>query len=369
MMKGKQIKKAVVCFLSGVLLCLSTSACERQNGNGDVGMKVSILRDKTFSQGFYVRGLGRPIYDDPIETFGQWYETNVYFKYENENLKPSWRLCQWATRYPFHDVFNTSYEMKNDKKTFNYRYEYVDEGRYIYENQSKTIETNVPEGEVRLALKASECYKYDRTAGQEWPHLLLEQYLCSETDFVKATKISDSSSIRVKLDVKMNAFVDNMGERADPSLHSAMCLFYLFVANFDPNTSTFTDMLWFGIPIFDNRRVFSSEMSFADTGSKESGTDKWIFNIASTEFFDMDHNLYNVDTGEIIFDEWKRVDVELLFLIKKAFNEARNAGYMKNAKWENLYINGMYMGFELPGNYDIDMSFKNVDIELEKMED
>jgi len=40
---------------------------------------------------------------------------------------------------------------------------------------------------------------------------------------------------------------------------------------------------------------------------------------------------------------------------------------MVNSSWENLYVNGMYTGYELPGNYDIDMSFKNIDIITEKI--
>ena len=183
--------------------------------------------------------------------------------------------------------------------------------------------------------------------------------------FVPETKISDSQSVRVTLDCKINSFKDNMGDRADYSLHSCMCLFYLFVANYDEKAKVFTDMLWFGIPVFDNRYTFSEEQSFPDTGSKESATDKWIFNIASSNFFNPDYNLYDVD-GNILYDTWRTVDVELIHLIRKAFNEAQKQGYMQNSSWENLYVNGMYTGYECPGNYDIDMSFKNIDIIMEK---
>ena len=58
--------------------------------------------------------------------------------------------------------------------------------------------------------------------------------------------------------------------------------------------------------------------------------------------------------------------MELTDLIRRAFNAAQEAGYMKDSKWDNLYINGMYTGYELPGTYDIDMSFKNIDIVVEK---
>ena len=56
------------------------------------------------------------------------------------------------------------------------------------------------------------------------------------------------------------------------------------------------------------------------------------------------------------------MQVDVLGKIYEAFNSAQANGYMKGSKWENLYINGMYFGFELPGTYDIDMSFRNLDI-------
>ena len=333
--------------------------------NGDGYIRTSILNDKHFEKGFYVRGLGLPIYDDPIETFGDRYETNVNFCYGQEDIRPDWHLCQWATRYPFHDINNTTSEKKNGITTFNYRYTKISKNHHMYENQSKLVEVNTKTGEVRLKLKASECYKYDRVAGEEWPHLLLEQDICSAKKLVKAAKVSDTVSIRVKTTFKMNSFKDNMGDRANEGLHSAMCLFYLFVANYDEQRHEFNDMLWFGIPVFDNRYVYSASASFPDLGSKESATVKWIYNIGGHEFYNDENNIYDTN-GNIIFNEWKSIDVELIDLIKNSLSTAQKAGYMVNSKWENLYINGMYMGYETPGNYDIDMSFKNMDIVMER---
>ncbi len=368
------VKKIFAVFMSAFLL-FGCAACNNSTNKPDnldeteepnEEMGISILGDKKFRKGLLVRGLGKPIYGDDIETFGtDAYNPMVRFDYGNADLMPQWHLAQWASRYPFHDKQNTTYEIKNGQKTFNYRFTEVERNHYLYENQSKTFEVNTRTGEYRLALKASECYHSDRVAYQEWPHLLLEQDLCTPSDLNAACKISDSKTIRVKIDAKINEFVDHMGDRADYGLHSAMCLFYLYVANYDETARNFTDMLWFGIPIFDNRYVFSEEASFPDAGSKESATDKWIFNISSSAFFQPDYNLYD-EAGKILLNTWRTVDVELTDLIRRAFNAAQEAGYMKDSKWDNLYINGMYTGYELPGTYDIDMSFKNIDIVVEK---
>ena len=130
-----------------------------QNGGYDENYEVtSILKDKKFNKGFNVRGLGVPIYNDPIETFGDKYESMVNFCYGQIN-RPDWRLCQWASRYPFHDTENTTYEIKDGKKTFNYKYTQLGENHHLYENQSKTLEVDTDAGEIRFALKGSECYK------------------------------------------------------------------------------------------------------------------------------------------------------------------------------------------------------------------
>lgn len=344
---------------------INENESKTEGGEKDMNPNVvSILKDAKFEQGFLVRGLGQPIYGDAIEYFGDMYDPMVRFDYEKKGLRPAWNLCQWASRYPFHDKENTTFEEKNGGKTFNYRFTDKGDGVYLYENQSKTVEVNTATGEIRLALKGSECYTQTyRTQGQEWPHLLLEQNIKAPT---AETKVSDCSSIRVTLDARLNAFADNMNGTGDPSLHSAIFMFYLFVANYDPNTHKSTDMLWFGIPVFDNRYAYVPQMSFPDVGSKGSASGKWIFNIASSAFYREDNSFYDHE-NHMIFDQWVTVDVELTSRIKHALREAQNAGYMKDASWDNLYINGMYMGFEIPGNYDIDMSVKNVDILMEKI--
>ena len=320
---------------------------------------TSILKDKNFEKGFYVRGLGLPIYNDPIETFGDKYESRVNFCY-GQNYRPDWHLCQWSSRYPFHDTENTTSEVKDGKKTFNYKYTQLSESHHLYENQSKTLEVDTDEGEIRFALKGSEGYKEDRVFGQEWPHFLIEQDLCTAAKLYKANKISTADAINVKVSVRVNDFVDHMGERDDWGLHSAMCVFYLMVANYDAEKRNFTDMLWFGLVLFDNRFEYCELMSRPD-GYKESATNKWIYNLDSHDFYSPENNVYDTD-GNIIYNEWKTVDVELLEHVRSAFDAAQEGGYMANSKWENLYINGMYVGFEVPGTYDLDMSIKDMDI-------
>ena len=318
---------------------------------------VSLLNDKNFKRGFKVRGLGLPIYGDAIETFGPLYETDVVFDYEKEQDKaPAWNLAQWASRYPFHDKGNTT-------DSFNYRFTDEGGGKYLYENRSKTLEADTASGEFRLALKASECFvRGARTEGQEWPHLLLEQEFGKAAKPSSQMRVSNSQSLKVSLDMKLNSFADKMNGEANPGLHSAVCMLYLYVSNLPEGGIGFSDMLWLGLTLFDNRTAYPSGMSGIDgKDSKQSATDKWIYNVPSTNFVWPENNLYDLE-GNMQFDKWVSIDVEMLPFIRQALREAQAGGCMKGAKEETLYINAMYIGFECPGTYDVDMSFKNLEI-------
>ena len=150
-------KKIFCLLLTLVLLSTTVIACNKKGGESTGNQPesgtssssesvvepeetegyVSLLTDKTFSNGFWMRGLGGPIYGDPIETFGDATDPNVRFQYGKENLsQPEWNICQWATRYPFHDINNTSPHLPEGK--INYAFEDLGNGKYQYTNSSKS---------------------------------------------------------------------------------------------------------------------------------------------------------------------------------------------------------------------------------------
>ena len=49
--------------------------------------------------------------------------------------------------------------------------------------------------------------------------------------------------------------------------------------------------------------------------------------------------------------------------------EKKENGYMIQSKYEDLYVNGMYFGFESCGTYDASISVKNFDITKETIDD
>lgn len=365
------MKKIAALLIAG-LLAFSVACAQpnsnlsesiQQSGSGSSeGLEkdegISILTDKTFSKGLRLRGLGGAIYKDKAneETYKNDSLTDVVAEFEyGQTLAttPEWKLAQWSTRYSFNDSQHTSFVDYGD-------------GIYEYINTTKRVKIDTNTGAFELGLDGSKCYVYgDRTAGQEWPHLLIERDIDINAENPTLTKISDKDKVVVTLDAKLNYFKDHLGENADPGLHSAMMMVYLYVANYDEVHKCFTDMLWFGVMIFDNRWAYIPQMDFGDVNSKDSATGKYIYNLPSDAFLSDDNNFW--ENGQIVQGEdakWVHTEIDVLPYVDVALKRAKMNGYMRTAKYENLYVNGMYIGYELPGTYDIDMSFRNLDIKV-----
>lgn len=372
------MKNKIAALLTIVPLLLCSAACSPRDGADD-GEKekqyeyVSVLNDRNFRNGFEVNGIWNPIYGDPeedaverydLDNFGQkYYHGADYFDYD-KGLQgpPSWTIHQAASRYPWHDRGNTVTELKDGKQTFNYKFTDLGDERYLYQNQSKELEVDTKTSEFRLALKSSECYKYDRAPMQEWPHLLLMQSMGTPEDIPKQIAVKNTESIVVSLDLKLNSFADRMQGTPNPDLHACVLMFYLEFYYMPSVAQGFTDFFYVGLTLFDNRTPFAVGTSGPDSGTKESETNKWVYNISGTHYWSPTNNLYDMK-GNLIFDEWKSIDFEVYPYISLALGDAQRGDMFQGVTMDKLYLHHMYIGFESPGTYDVDMSFRNLDIQ------
>lgn len=354
----KRILGLALCL---IMLLLFLFACNGDNGGNNGGNNdtdptatpddsISILSDRKYRRGFTVRGLGLPIYPDhgEEETYGtDRYNPNYPFQYGLEDLeKPVWKISQWSTRYAFHDPSVTTFTT-------------LSSGVYKYENPSKLWITDTNTGTITMGLKASECYVYGhRVSGQEWPHLLLERDL----NATEKNKLSDKSAVYLTVDATLDSFEDFMGSAANPGLHSCMLMFYIYLGHY--SSGSFSDMMYFGLPIFDNRYEFPVGMARGDSGYKQNETGYFIYNLDADFFLSEDNNFWK--DGQINPDSNKtvRINLDALPYILDAFEEAQRQNFMKDATLDTLYISGMYIGFELPGTYDIQMTISNLDIKV-----
>ncbi len=294
-----------------------------------------LFRDLKFENGFRVTGM-----DSPTEGS----QPPYYFKYGNDSLRPIWKLAQWDSKYNFRDEDVTMFYSPEDNV-------------YIYENPSKVVTVDTNTGEIGLRLNASAVYDNPREANERWPHLLLEQSLTS-TENKFAFKLKNAEHLRLQLSQKLTFFQDHMGEDANPSLHAGSLYLYLYVKG--TNSKGSTEMMWFGIPLFDNRYPFPGEAGIQD-GGKDDASGLFIYNVPSRGFTNMSFTQNGTPVGSEDND-WMNIDIDLIPTIKRALVLANQKGFMQGVTMDTLFVDGMNLGWEMPGTYDAEMKIKNLSL-------
>ena len=296
---------------------------------------MEVLKDPYFKSGFNVRGLS-PITDGE--------SVRAVFNYGNNKLNPSWILGQWSSRYSFAD---------------NNTLDKLGGGVYRYNNPNKTVTVNTSTGEIALKAFASKCYDAPRKEGESWMHLLLEQdFLSGNHQNLDKYSVQLMKEFRVKMQVKLSYFVDQMNGQAKRGLHAAQYTMFLTISDRNPNNSSgYGDGIWFGVPVFDNRREVILPFAQEDAG-QAGASGKFIYSLSNASYMNSNFFVDGTPVGKET-NKWITIDVDVLPYIKEAFNMAKERGYLKQTNYNELYISGMNIGWELPGTYDVEMKMKN----------
>lgn len=306
-------------FLDAVLTC--TPGAEAKAG------VYELLPDLHFSQGFQALNMGGSEKNDTVV---------ADLTYGDDSLQPLWKLAQWETRYDFRDPAQTVFSC-------------LSPGVYCYDSRDKVLTVNTNEGLLSMDLRASEVYDAPRTDGQGWPHLLIEgTTVDSAAPF--ASQLKNAKHLRLTFSQRLTDFQDHMGPSADSSLHAGSFYIYLYIKGVNPKGET--EMMWFGLTLFDNRFQFDTEQGSQDTG-KDDASGWFIYQIPICAFRDAEVNVSN---------DWTDVDIDVLPFVKRALILAQQRGYMQGITMDTVYIDGMNMGWEMPGTYDGRMEIKNLSL-------
>lgn len=119
-------------------------------------------------------------------------------------------------------------------------------------------------------------------------------------------------------------------------------------------------MMWFGIPLFDNRYPFPGEAGIQD-GGKDDASGLFIYNVPSRGFTNMSFTQNGTPVGSEDND-WMNIDIDLIPTIKRALVLANQKGFMQGVTMDTLFVDGMNLGWEMPGTYDAEMKIKNLSL-------
>ena len=300
----------------------------------------NLIEDPKFANWFNIRGLGGDIDDGK--------DQGVFPSSKNNIGKPSWRIAQWGSKYNFADP-----KVSTKKE--------ISEHVFQLENRSKRFRVDSRNGIVEMGLFASTCYEHPRKSGEYWPHLLIS---CPFTDTRVPSghcKVENIKKLSLNMDCKLLDFKDQH-PGADPSLHASQFLLHIIVQNLTKGDDGYGDMLWFGVPIFDNRKEIIPETFSKDQG-KPDASGKFIFNMAH-EALRSEDITFRKD-GKIVAGENSKTvptNVDLIPWIHYAFQLARKNGFLKTSSFRDLHVSAMNLGWEMPGTYDATMRVSNLSL-------
>ena len=331
--KDKSYKAGLFLTLTGLALLLGCSNDPvSQTEKESIAMESEIektvpneqtvVADDHYRNGFNLLGVrsietGDQVMD--VLNYGQ--EYGVY---------PLWRLAQWGTR---HSLEGTEVQVAG-------------EGIFSYSNRAKAVTADTNTGEVILKATASEEYERPRKQGEDWPHLLMEQY------FLKPAFVKDLQELRVRVSVRISEFERKMTDAEyDPALHAAQVSWYLTIQNQNSSSGKYGDYYWFGLPIFDNRDSLPEESYFQD-GGKADTTSKFIYNMPAKAYL----------TKGLEDGEWATIDLDVLPYVLKAKDLAYRSGFLQGTEPDDLALSNMNIGWDLPGTFDVEMRMKDLQI-------
>lgn len=316
------------------LLLAGCATHDRKSGSPE------LLPDPTFAQWFDLNGLGQP--DDDGQVKG------VFRSSEARVGSPVWTLAQWSSAYSFADAAVT-------------RQTQLGKNRFQIANPSKRVTVDSRRGEIELGLFASACYAQPRQKNESWPHLLVSTALTDTRYASERCRVSGLSRLDVSMECRLTAFEDRH-PGADPDLHAAQFQLFLYVQNLNLDSPGYGDMLWFGVPVFDNRRPASEERYQRD-GGKADASGKFIYTLP-TRSCQPRGNAFFKD-GRVAADpdgRWTEIRVNAAPWIVYAYQLARKNGYLKDTELADLYVSGLNFGWEMPGTYDASMQVRGFSI-------
>lgn len=274
-----------------------------------------IIKDRTFKKGIGISHLISNEYSQDM----------MIIKFKPTNVV-DWKIRQWGSMHPLFENVTLSY---NDNKR-------------IIENKAKRIV--IDDHSISLRINASNEYEHDRTHGEGWPHLLLEQ-------FFKGINIGKLKNLYAEIDFDFIDFVDHMHGR-NTELHTFQVGWYFAIGNKNINSIDYDDFYWFGLPFIDKPRLPMGKPYEAVDAGKEDATNKYIINIAASNY---------ISKPTEVGDNY-HVKLDILPYLKEAYKKAKNKGYLKHTLFEDLELISTNFGIEDTGTFDGEIKINLIDI-------
>ena len=203
-------------------------------------------------------------------------------------------------------------------------------------------------GDLELAVNGWEEYgERARREGEPWVHLLVEQF------FADPPALTEIAAARFRIAARLVRSRLRKTDDYSPGRHAAQFQVFLTVQNRNRASAGFGRLLWFGIPLYDDRHRFPLEHKTKDT----AGSEMFIFTPPGDAYA-----LKSAHDGD-----WVRVDRDLLPLLRESVESAWAKGFLRESRELGDYrVTGMNMGWEIPGIFDASVAVRDLSLTVTK---
>ena len=295
-----------------------------------------LMQDEGFEKGFKV---------------AQFEQKNTYnhgkWQYNEDAGEPVWLIAPWWCTYDLWD----NRDPENDKYTLSDTY------------GVNTLKYNPEEKSISMRLNATNIYKgqphikddkstpdVDESNYLWWPHLLIEQ---NKTTFAfdKKRNTADADRMFIELDARITDFKPT----TNPAGQNACDFLAYFYLQTDKAPG---QLIWFGVQLFTGANL---NMPVARTGwAKDSAAHQYMYGIRANTVYDGMENSFNPAVGQVLMNEWKHIRLDVTRHIETAVAWAnRDNIFGVPVTVEDMYFSGVNIGYEIHGNFDCTIEFKN----------
>ena len=304
-----------------------------------------LMQDEDFTRGFYVGPVDQSV---SSENHGLWQD------YCETSASPLWQIGPWwqGTGEGFEQI-----DLWEDRDTSTDEYTLSDKygvNTIVYNPELKSISQR---------LNATKIYNgepHDVDTYKWWPHQLLEQNTNYTGEVDKERNSADGDRMFVELDIRMTDF-KNTTNAEGRNVCQYLIYFYLR-PKAQPN-----QRIWFGLNLFTTSATtqdpigLGASTSVTPNWSPDSAAHQYMYGMPMAVVYDGIENSFNPSKGvAAVSDEWKHIRLDITPHIDRAIEWAnRDNIFEMEVTKEDMFFNGVNIGYEIHGNYDCTFEFKN----------
>lgn len=296
-----------------------------------------LIPDNDFYYGLTVRSQKDHSNGDAFSDLGQ-------FQYRTKSGTPSWIIAQW------------------DSGPCLWKDRVQSAANVLTDGLTKWV-TYLKDDGISLRLNSAPYYATKpnkaAAAGDYWPHLLLEAPDFGYSSLGKKERSwyrCDMDNLTLSMDVRLSAY--NYVANPHDYAHVCQYLMYFYVKGVQSS-----DFVWFGVTLFYSEQE-KTGLSVHMDGGKADASGQLIYQIGTDACYaQADGSLWK-NGKPAPGEKWVHIEMDMSKHLKEMYAAAQEKDYFSNkvSSLGDLLIDGMNVGFESVGTYDVTMDIRNLSL-------